>query len=159
MSRIAIFSSDQQIRRRLEGQLTELSREWPEPLGVKTYSRFAEFLDSGKKNPRRIMLLAQEGAASVDLAAAVAEECPENPLVWLSDLDFALFSYRLEADYFGLLPGTTDSLRAALRNCGHRKRIRCSDSKAETGCSEVVQTPRVDDTLRKKLAAFFGLSL
>ncbi len=54
---------------------------------------------------------------SVDMAAEVRERFPNHCFVWFSDLDYALFAYRLDADYFSLLPVTGDKLRTALRNC------------------------------------------
>jgi len=39
----------------------------------------------------------------VELAADLRERFLRHRFVWFSDLDFALFSYRLEADYFNFL--------------------------------------------------------
>ena len=120
---VSIYTTDPQIWSRLAGMLAALGESAPDPIHTEAFSDFAAFLDSGKRNPRRILMLAQEGAGSVELAAAAVEECPENPLIWLSDLDFALYSYRLEVTHFALLPGTEEMLRSALRSC-EKKRAR-----------------------------------
>ena len=122
MSVISIYTTNPAILCRLTALLEELGRRGPEPIRAEGFSDFAAFLDSGRRNPRRILMLAQEGTRGVELMATAVEECPDSPTVWLSDLDFALFSYRLAVDHFVLLPGTEESLRAALRSCGKRRR-------------------------------------
>ena len=123
MSVISLYTTNPKIQASLTDLLDQLDQEGPEPVRTEGFTSFSAFLDSGRRNPRRILLLAQEGTKGVELAAAAAEECPESPLVWFSDLDFALFSYRLEVDHFALLPGTEESLRAALQSCRrHRPR-------------------------------------
>jgi len=114
---ISIFSGSPAIRRQAEGLIRELAREQADTLRADCYDTFFDFLSSGDRNPRRILLLAQEGPGSVEMAAEVRECFPNHRFVWFSDLDFALFSYRLEADYFNFLPLTEDKLRMALRNC------------------------------------------
>lgn len=122
MPLISLYSRNSKIQAELSALLAVLDRDWPEPISTQAFSDFSAFLDSGRSNPRRILMLAQEGATSVELASAAVEECPESPVVWLSDLDFALFSYRLEVAHFGLLPVTKDGLRSALRNCDDQRR-------------------------------------
>ena len=122
MSVISLYTTNPKIQASLTDLLDQLDQEGPEPVRTEGFTSFSAFLDSGRRNPRRILLLAQEGTKGVELAAAAAEECPESPLVWFSDLDFALFSYRLEVDHFALLPGTAENLRAALRSCSRRPR-------------------------------------
>ena len=120
---ISIYSTDDGTQSHLTGLLDGLARDGPESIRTETFSDFAAFLDSGRSNPRRILMLAQTGARSVELVSTAVEECPDNPVVWLSDLDFGLFSYRLEVAHFSFLPGTAESLRTALRNCSHRSRL------------------------------------
>ena len=122
MPMISLYSKNNRIQAELSALLTGINKDWPEPIRTQTFSDFSAFLDSGRRNPCRILLLAQEGAEGVELVSTAVEECPESPVVWLSDLDFALFSYRLEVDHFGMLPTTEESLRTALRNCENKCR-------------------------------------
>lgn len=117
---VSVYSTDPEIRCSLKRQLEELEQEDSGQVRAECFSNFSEFLESGRQNCRRILMLAEKGTAGVELAAAAAEECPESPVVWLSDLDFALFSYRLEVDYFGFLPPSAETLGNALRNCRQR---------------------------------------
>ncbi len=114
---ISIFSGSPAIRRQVEELIQNLAGEQPDTLQAKCYETFPGFLSSAKNAPRRILLLAQEGPRSLDMALEVRERFPDNCFVWFSELDFTLFSCRLDADYFSLLPATEDKLRAALRNC------------------------------------------
>lgn len=122
MPLISLYSENSRLQAELTALLAGLGRGASAPIRTQVFSNFSAFLDSGRRNPRRILLLAQEGPGSVELAAAAVEECPDSPVVWLSDLDFALFSYRLEVDHFGLLPATEEGLRAALHSCQGRHR-------------------------------------
>lgn len=121
MSVISLYTTNPKLRSDLMELLSRLDREGPEPVCAEGFSNFSAFLDSGRQNPCRILMLAQEGAKGVELAAAAVEECPESPVVWFSDLDFALFSYRLEVAHFAMLPGTPEALRTALNNCRHKR--------------------------------------
>ena len=121
MSAVSIYTTDPAIRTRLTELFLALARDGPEPIRVESFTEFSAFLDSARHNPRRILLLATPGPGSVELATTTAEEYPENPMVWLSDLDFGLFSFRLGVAHFGFLPGTEESLRIAMRNCRHRR--------------------------------------
>lgn len=120
MSAISIYSTNEQIRQHVSGLLAELAPEQAGALRADCFSSFPEFLESGRMNPRRILLLAEEGPGSVELAASVREVCPEHHFIWFCDLDFGLFSYRLEADYFGFLPVREEKLRRALEGCRNR---------------------------------------
>lgn len=122
MSVISLYATNPKVRNDLLAVLVRLNQQDLAPIQAEHFTSFPQFLKSGRENPRRILLLAQEGSRSVELAATIVEECPHNPLIWLSDLDFALFSYRLEVEHFGLLPGTEESLRVALHNCKHKQR-------------------------------------
>ncbi len=114
---ISVFSGSPAIRRQAEKLILNLASGQLDTLRADCYDTFSDFLSSAYKTPRRILLLAQEGPGSVGLAADVRERFPDHRFIWFSDLDFALFSYRLETDYFNVLPLTEDKLRIALRKC------------------------------------------
>lgn len=65
-----------------------------------------------------IMLIAQTGALSTETALAAREHNPRGKLLWFSNLDFALLSFRLKATYFGMLPIEDERLKTALEYCG-----------------------------------------
>lgn len=65
------------------------------------------------------MMFTLRGPDGAALAAEVHGDCPENWLVWFSDLDFSLLSYQLEAAYFGLLPVREEQIAEALSSCEH----------------------------------------
>jgi len=117
---ISIFSRNPAIQRQAGELIQDLARGQPDALRSDCYDAFPDFLTSAERNPRRILLLAQEGPGGVELAAETRERFPNHRFIWFSDLDFALFSYRLEVDYFNFLPLTEDKLRMALRNCTPR---------------------------------------
>ena len=154
MSVISIYSTDAGTRNRLSELLASLARDGPELIRTELFKDFGRFLDSGRKDPRRILLLAQLGTKSVELASTLVEECPVNPVVWLSDLDFALFSYRLEVDHFGFLPGTKETLRTALKNCKSNRRPTQPSAPTESHARPSAGSPH--NTVRERLRGFFG---
>lgn len=154
MSVISLYTTNPEVEETLMAALVRLNQLEPEPVLAETFSSFSAFLESGKRNPRRILMLAQKGASSVELAAAAAEECPKNPLIWLSDLDFALFSYRLEVDHFALLPGTEEILRTALSNCVKKLRRNHPPPFVQESPKKVESFP---SKLMAKLTGFFRI--
>ncbi len=114
---VSVFSVSPSIRQQIRELILNLAGGQPDTLRADSCDTFSDFLSSANNTPRRILLLAQEGPLSVDMAAEVRERFPNHCFVWFSDLDYALFAYRLDADYFSLLPVTEDKLRTALRNC------------------------------------------
>jgi len=116
---ISIFSNRPAIQQQAGDLIRNLAREQLDTLRADCYDTFADFLSSADRYPCGILLLAQEGPGSVEMAVDLRERFPDHRFVWFSDLDFALFSYRLEVDYFNFLPVTEDKLRTALRNCTH----------------------------------------
>lgn len=78
----------------------------------------SDFITGISDCPDTVMLIAQKGAPSTETAMAAREHNPRGKLLWFSDLDFALLSFRLKATYFGLLPIEENKLRTALDYCG-----------------------------------------
>lgn len=151
MSLISIYAPNPQIENRLLELLSVMREEWAEPICATGFSDFSGFLESGRHNPRRILILAQEGTTSVELVATAVEECPSSPVVWLSDLDFALYSYHLEVAYFGLLPVTKEMMHMVLRSCGRKKQYGFVSTQSAS------QIP-AHRTLWKRLADFLKIN-
>lgn len=82
------------------------------------FCNVSDFITTVNDNPDAIMMIAQRGSRSTETAMAAREHNPKGKLIWFSDLDFALLSFRLKATYFGLLPIEDEKLRVALDYCG-----------------------------------------
>ncbi len=119
MPAISIFSANPALRRQAEELIQNLARGHPETFCTDCYDNFNDFLNSVGSDPCRIMFLAHEGPGGAEQAASLREHFPDQRFIWFSDLDFALFSYRMEVDYFGFLPITENKLKTALRNSMH----------------------------------------
>ncbi len=81
---ISVFSGSPAIRQQAEGLIRELARGQPGTLRADCYDTFPGFLTSAERNPRRILLLAQEGPGGVELAADLREHFPRHRFVWFS---------------------------------------------------------------------------
>lgn len=84
---------------------------------TETFYNIFDFIAKVSDCPDTVMFIAQTGALSTETAMAARERNPKGKLVWFSDLDFALLSFRLKATYFGLLPVEDDKLKTALSYC------------------------------------------
>ena len=93
-------------------QLSKLCR-----VTTESFYNIFDFIARVSDCPDAIMLIAQTGALSTETAMAAKEHNPQGKLIWFSDLDFALLSFRLKATYFGLLPVEEDKLKTALSYC------------------------------------------
>ncbi len=82
----------------------------------KAFSDRRTFLSYIRGRPDLTALFMEPGPHATETAAEIREQNPNGRFLWFSDLDFSLLSYRLRADYFGLLPLTEDKLRVALQN-------------------------------------------
>ena len=76
-----------------------------------------EFIAAISMRPDLIMIIVQKGAKSTETAMSAREHNRNGKLIWFSDLDFALLSFRLKAAYFGLMPVTADKLQIAFEDC------------------------------------------
>ena len=70
-------------------------------------------------NPSLVIVLAN-GAAGMEGVFLTRDRRPGSVVFWFSnDKDFGLQAYRLECDFFGTKPLTSDKLQRALRTCSH----------------------------------------
>ena len=79
-----------------------------------SFSDRRAFLDHIRGRPDLTALLMEPGPHATETAAEIREQNPNGKFLWFSDLDFSLLSFRLRADYFGLLPLTACKLKTAI---------------------------------------------
>lgn len=111
---VALCCDDPEIGKSITRQLAELC----EGLITVSFCNVSDFIAMVTDHPDAIMMIAQKGSRSIETAMAARECNPRGKLIWFSDLDFALLSFRLKATYFGLLPIEEEKLRLALDCCG-----------------------------------------
>ena len=71
-----------------------------------------------EKCPAAVWVM-MEKAAGMEGVIAVRRIYPNIPVVWFSnDSGFAPQAYRLQVNYFALLPVNEDKINTALRKCG-----------------------------------------
>lgn len=109
---VALCCDDPKSGESITGQLSKLCH-----VTTETFYSISDFIAKVSGCPDTVMLIAQTGALSTETVMAAKEHNPQGKLIWFSDLDFALLSFRLKATYFGLLPVEEDKLKAALRSC------------------------------------------
>lgn len=118
---VALCCDNQESGKAIAEQLSGLCR-----VSTEIFYSISEFIARISDCPDAIMLIAQTGSLSTETAMAARDHNPQGKLIWFSDLDFALLSFRLRATYFGLLPVEERKLKKALCYCGIP--LTCKDS-------------------------------
>lgn len=80
-----------------------------------------ELLEAMKKEHQEIVLVALNGVAGMEAALSASHLQPHS-LIWVSDLDFAVQSYRMGVTWFLQKPVEENLLRQALARCGETQR-------------------------------------
>lgn len=110
---VALCCDDPESGKIITGKLEELCDD----LSTESFCSVSDFLTAVNDNPDAIMMITQKGSRSTETAIVARENNPGGKLIWFSDLDFALLSFRLKATYFGLLPIEDEKLKTALSYC------------------------------------------
>lgn len=87
---------------------------------VAYFTETTPFFSYVDENPEVVMILNYAGPYSVEIAMKLRDRSPSNPLIWFSDLDFGLVSYRVHATWFGMLPVTEEKLTKAMKLVGYK---------------------------------------
>ena len=75
------------------------------------------YLHFVKGNPYLIMLASVQGRQGVEIVEKIRENNPAASLIWLSDRDNALESWRLHVTAFGVFPTKKEELEELLAAC------------------------------------------
>lgn len=110
---IALCCDDVENSEKIKEQIASISSA-----SVHVYTCDSEFITAISNRPDLIMMIMQKGAKSIETAMSAREHNKGGKLIWFSDLDLALLSFRLKATYFGLMPVTFNKLQTAFVNCG-----------------------------------------
>ena len=113
-TKIAVLTDGGKIEEELRVQLHHLgykNTEW--------FTEVTPFFSYIDETPNVIMVLSCTGAYSVEIAMNLRDRSASNPLIWFSDLDFGVVSYRVHASWFGMMPVTEEALKRAFHRVLH----------------------------------------
>ena len=86
---------------------------------IRCFSEQEELIPALLEECPAAVLVLMEKAAGMEGVIAVRRIYPGLPIVWFSnDSGFAPKAYRLQVNYFALLPINEDKINTALRKCG-----------------------------------------
>lgn len=118
MVRVVIYGEQPAEVKGLETMLREIlteNRRWPM---IHTYIGDLDgYLHFVRGNPYLIMLASVQGKQGVKIVEKIRENNPAASLIWLSDRDNALESWRLHVAAFGVLPTKKEELEELLAAC------------------------------------------
>lgn len=108
---LALYCDDASKSRELQKMLAQMN--FYQITLFDTAYDFTKFV-SGRSDI--IMVLILSGAPGTETAMSAKEQAPNGKLIWFSDMDFSLLSYRIHADYFGMLPVDNEKIKNILQN-------------------------------------------
>ena len=112
--RIAVLTNAEKASEEIQRQLEHLQYGQ-----VAYFTETTPFFTYVDEHPGIITILNYTGPYSVEIAMKLRDRSPSNPLIWFSDLDFGLVSYRIHTDWFGMMPVTEEVLKKALDRVQH----------------------------------------
>ena len=113
--RIAVLANAEKASEEIQRQLEHLQYGQ-----VAYFTETTPFFNYVDEHPGIITILNYTGPYSVEIAMKLRDRSPSNPLIWFSDLDFGLVSYRVHATWFGMLPVTEEKLTKAMKLVGYK---------------------------------------
>lgn len=118
MVRVVIYGEHKEETEGLEMMLRAILTEkqrWPV---IHTYiGNLESYLHFVRGNPYLIMLVSAMGERGAQIVQKIRENNPSAFLIWLSDEENALESWKLHANAFGLFPPRREMLEELLTDC------------------------------------------
>ncbi|MCD8146170.1 MAG: hypothetical protein LUD84_02625 [Clostridiales bacterium] len=120
MVRFVIYADSEEDTKSLIPLLREEARKrgkWAliQPyVGQEALPRYLSFV---KRNPYLVMVVATRGSNGRTIATKIRENNPLARMLWFSDPDNCVYSYRIHVTCFGLLPPTEEGVALALDAC------------------------------------------
>ncbi len=120
----AIYTDDAFEQQRISEALKQCGMEFLHPIRSVCFSDYTVFCNSLRTESFGLLVIAQNGSSSLELMDAAQQHAPGTPVIWFSDLDFAVRSYEYGVIWFGKKPVKLSALRNAFqrmlnRACGH----------------------------------------
>ena len=113
--RIALYDSRDGEDRALEDQLRACAREHRRSAKVTVYGRHEDLLRTVERCPGAfdLFVVAEDGPFSLEVVEFLCRCRPPTPVIWFSDLDFAVRSYACGVAWFGKKPVCPETVRRA----------------------------------------------
>lgn len=108
---LALYCDDANKSRELQEMLTQM-----DVYRITLFDTAYEFTKFVSGRSDIVMILILSGAPGTETAMSAKEQAPNGKLIWFSDMDFSLLSYRIHADYFGMLPVDNEKIKNILQN-------------------------------------------
>ncbi len=111
----AVYTDDALELRQISDALKQCGMEFLHPISVTPLVSYTEFCQSLSTRVFDLLVIAQSGAFSLELMEAARQRSPGTPIVWFSDLDYAVRSYEYGVVWFGKKPVEPAALSKAFQ--------------------------------------------
>lgn len=113
--RTALYDENQAERQLLIRYLRQCGQENLRPVEVVPFDSHVDFCRAVvfDRASFDLLVVAQDGTFSLEVIDEVRKRAPELPVIWFSDLDFAIRSYIYGTAWFGKKPVELPAMRQA----------------------------------------------
>lgn len=111
--KIAVYNENTAEWDTLRSYLKKCGHEQKRIIRPSFYDDYGEFFCVIANGKHDLLLIAQDGTFSVEVMEAVKNNAPKTPVIWFSDLDFAVRSYEYGVVWFGKKPVELEKLQKA----------------------------------------------
>ena len=119
----AVYTDDVFEQHQISEALKQCGMELFHPVKVMPFADYEAFCHALTMKRFDLLVIAQSGTFSLELMDAVRQRSPDTPVLWFSDLDFAVRSYDYGVVWFGKKPVDLPVMRRAFKRLLEKKRI------------------------------------
>ncbi len=111
--RIAVYNENTSEWKTLQSHLEKCGQDMQRTMRTDFYNDYGDFFHTIAAGRHDILLVAQDGTFSLEVMEAIKSVAPRTPVIWFSDLDFAIRSYDYGVVWFGRKPVELAKLKKA----------------------------------------------
>ncbi len=111
--RVAVYNENISEWETLQGYLNKCGEDLRRIVHAEFFDDYGDFLRIITTGRYDMLLVAQDGTFSLEIMDAIQNNAPKTPVIWFSDLDFAVRSYEYGVVWFGRKPVELAKLKKA----------------------------------------------
>ncbi len=111
--RIAIYNENTSEWKTLQSYLEKCGQDLQRNIHADFYKDYGDFFRIIAAGRHDMLMVAQDGTFSLEVMDAIKRGAPRTPVIWFSDLDFAIRSYEYGVVWFGRKPVELAKLKKA----------------------------------------------
>ncbi len=111
--RIAVYNENTSEWQDLQSHLNKCGQDLQRSMHADFYNNYGDYIRVIATGRHDMLLVAQDGTFSLEIMEAIRSSATKTPVIWFSDLDFAIRSYEYGVVWFGRKPVELAKLKKA----------------------------------------------